>query len=152
MTTTQGSFTIIINNSNRILMLKRRDYPLWDLPGGRLENAESFIECAKREAYEETGYNISIIHKVGTYNRSKHADIQHVYFGKIINGNPLYSTEETKDLKWFDINKLPLNMAPNRRRQIKDFKSNCKNLNVNLKDLNPLLFIEKILKFKRNHK
>lgn len=152
MTTTHGSFTIIIDNSNRILLLKRRDYPLWDLPGGRLENTESFTECAIREAYEETGYHISIIHKVGTYNRPKCDDIQHVYFGKITSGKPLYSTDETKNLKWFDISKLPLNMVPNRRKQIKDFKSNSKNLNVNLKDLNPLLFIEKILKFRHIHK
>lgn len=145
MTTTNGAFTIIIDNNNRILLIKRKDYPLWDLPGGRLKPPESLMECAKREAYEETGYHISITYKVGTYFHPRYNDIQHIYFGRIINGIPLYSTEETKNQRWFLIDHLPFNMVPNRRRQTKDYKSGYKNLNTPLKDLNLLLFLEKII-------
>lgn len=36
MDKTIGVFSVIISN-DRVLLVKRRDLPLWDLPGGRLE-------------------------------------------------------------------------------------------------------------------
>ncbi len=32
---TQGAFVIVLNESQQILLVKRKDVPLWDLPGGR---------------------------------------------------------------------------------------------------------------------
>ncbi len=74
---TQGCFTIIINDQNQILLGKRQDLPLWDLPGGRLEDNEELINCAIREAYEETGYRIVVDDKVGTYHRPRVNDYKH---------------------------------------------------------------------------
>ena len=41
----------------RALLLRRRKPPvgLWENPGGMLEKDEDFVECARRELYEETG-------------------------------------------------------------------------------------------------
>lgn len=36
MAKTSGCFTIVIDKEGRILLVKRKDYPLWDLPGGTL--------------------------------------------------------------------------------------------------------------------
>lgn len=140
---THGAFTIITNDCNKILLVKRQDYPLWDLPGGKLEQNETFIECAIREAYEETGFQINVNYKIGTYLRPKFNDTQHIYHGKIIGGKATVNTSETKELKWFDKNRLPINMIPNRRKQIKDFKSNSKNISVKLKDNNILYFVKR---------
>ncbi|MCD7893057.1 MAG: NUDIX hydrolase [Erysipelotrichaceae bacterium] len=122
---TQGCFTIIINDKNQILLGKRQDLPLWDLPGGRLEQGEAYIDCAIREALEEKGYKIKIDDKIGTYKRPRVNDIQHVYIGHIVGGMAKLS-DETKDLRWFS--QLPINMVPNRRRQIKDFRSHKRNI------------------------
>ncbi|WP_442600170.1 NUDIX hydrolase [Neobacillus sp. D3-1R] len=46
---TQGCFTIVLNEDHQLLLVKRTDYPLWDLPGGRLEQEESLEQCAIRE-------------------------------------------------------------------------------------------------------
>ncbi|MCD8028108.1 MAG: NUDIX hydrolase [Erysipelotrichaceae bacterium] len=146
MNITKGAFTIIINTDNKILLLKRQDYPLWDLPGGRLEPNETIEDCAKREAYEETGYHICVNYKVGTYNRSKYSDIQHIFHGTIVSGKPISSGNETKELRWFSLNKLPLNMVPNRRKQIMVLKNNFKDREINLKDRNLLLYFHKITK------
>lgn len=55
----QGAFTIILNrNKNKVLLVRRRDIPIWDLPGGRLYNYETQEVCVVREAFEETGYNV----------------------------------------------------------------------------------------------
>lgn len=32
-TKTTGCFTIVDNNEGKILLVKRNDYPIWDLPG-----------------------------------------------------------------------------------------------------------------------
>ena len=57
---------VLINNANRILLLKYEDKtvfnnekpnckPFWVTPGGTLYKNESFEEAAKRELFEETG-------------------------------------------------------------------------------------------------
>ena len=38
---TIGVFGIIFDEQKRVLLVHRRDYDLWNLPGGVLENAES---------------------------------------------------------------------------------------------------------------
>ena len=54
----------IRNQENKLLLLKRKKTPnkgLWSPPGGKLltEIGESPVECAKREAGEETGLHLS---------------------------------------------------------------------------------------------
>jgi 8-oxo-dGTP diphosphatase len=52
-----GLTTIVIKNG-LILIGKRKNSHgegTWNFPGGHLEYLESFIDCAKRELYEETG-------------------------------------------------------------------------------------------------
>jgi len=49
----------ILYIENRILLLKNeRDE--WDLPGGKLGNKETPVECLEREFKEETNLNVSI--------------------------------------------------------------------------------------------
>jgi maltose O-acetyltransferase len=36
----EGAFVVIFNEEKRILLVRRRDFPIWDLPGGRLEKEE----------------------------------------------------------------------------------------------------------------
>lgn len=50
-----SSVTCYVSNSKGILLSKREDNGLWELPGGRVEDGETFLEAAKRELYEETG-------------------------------------------------------------------------------------------------
>lgn len=119
---TKGVFAIILNDEkDRVLLVKRRDYPIWDLPGGKLESEESIEECAIRETVEETGYLINIDQKVGKYNRFDFNDIQYVFSAKVIGGKKIKIGEESRAVKWIDINKLPYLMVPHRKGQIKDF-------------------------------
>lgn len=79
----QGVFTIILNEKNEVLLVRRRDYPIWDLPGGRVEIGEGLIDAAIRETEEETGYHIKIDKKIGEYRRPQVQDTQHIYLGEI---------------------------------------------------------------------
>ena len=54
---------ILLDRSQRILLLHARsdhEALFWLMPGGGLEDGESFAEAAHREAREETGLNVNL--------------------------------------------------------------------------------------------
>ena len=69
-----------------VLLVKRKDLPIWDLPGGRVDERELLEEAAKREVREETGYEVEIVDKVGVYVRPSFHDVQHIYTGIVTGG------------------------------------------------------------------
>lgn len=131
---TQGAFTVILNENGEVLLAKRRDYPIWDLPGGRMDKLESPVDCAIREAKEETGYDIKIVEKIGDYNRPEVGDLQHLFVGEIVGGKALVRSDETRALKFYPIKKLPFLMVPNRKRQIHDGINGIRNESYVLKE------------------
>ncbi|OCB96247.1 8-oxo-dGTP diphosphatase [Bacillus amyloliquefaciens] len=142
----QGAFVIIQNDGRDILLVKRKDVPLWDLPGGRIAEGETPEAAAIREACEETGYNVTIMKKAGEYERPAFEDTQHVFIGVITGGTPLMNGPETAALRWFSQNRLPLLMVPNRKRQVKDGLNGASNIKVTLKDRNLLSILDLLRK------
>lgn len=114
-----GAFNVVICNQ-KVLLVKRRDFPLWDLPGGVVELDELPSEAAIREMYEETGYEIQIDYEFARYIDKTRNDCQHLFISQIISGELKRTTSETRDLRWFSLNQLPLFIIPNRKRQIQD--------------------------------
>jgi len=66
-----GAFGIILNEHKQVLLCHRRDYDLWNLPGGRLKDRESPWDGVKREIEEETGLKVEIIKLLGIYSKSE---------------------------------------------------------------------------------
>lgn len=114
-----GAFNVVICNQ-KVLLVKRRDFPLWDLPGGVVELDELPTQAAIREMYEETGYEVQIDYEFARYIDKTRNDCQHLFKSHIINGELKRTTTETRDLRWFSLNRLPLLIIPNRKRQIRD--------------------------------
>lgn len=56
-----GIGVIIVNAAGQILLGRRlgSHAPAWSIPGGHLENGETFEACAIREVREETGLQIA---------------------------------------------------------------------------------------------
>ncbi|MFK4946551.1 MULTISPECIES: NUDIX hydrolase [Lactococcus] len=148
---TIGVFNVIMSD-NKVLLVKRQDIPLWDLPGGKLEIGETKLECAVREAYEETGYKISIVYKVGEYQIKELDDIQIVYCSRIIGGTPIDSGPETKSLKFFSLNVLPIFMVPNRKKQIRDFSNKQSNQSFLIKESKLIKLLRRVKKYKFEYK
>lgn len=60
--------TVLIRDQAGALLWQRRtDFDWWGLPGGILEIGESFVDCARREAREETGLQVEPVRLVGVY-------------------------------------------------------------------------------------
>ncbi|MGK9268384.1 NUDIX hydrolase [Bacillus inaquosorum] len=131
---TQGAFVILSNEKRQILLVKRKDVPLWDLPGGRVDAGETAEAAAVREVLEETGYTAALSAKIGVYQRPKFQDEQHVFAGNITGGRAIANGIETAGLKWFSPQRLPCFVVPNRKRQIKDFMNGALDANIILKD------------------
>jgi 8-oxo-dGTP diphosphatase len=50
-----------------ILLVRRKDVPVWVLPGGGIDPLETPEQAALRETLEETGLTIESAHRVATY-------------------------------------------------------------------------------------
>lgn len=119
-----GSAIIIENENNEILLQERTDRSLWGLPGGCQELGETLEDTAIREAFEETGINISVnnLKLINTLsgesrkNSYPNGDIVYnntsLYYAKINNENAknMKGDSETKRLKFFKINEIPANI------------------------------------------
>lgn len=63
-----GAAAVIMDDAGRILLVKHSYGKLnWELPGGLSEKNESAQETAKREVFEETGFNVTVGRLTGVY-------------------------------------------------------------------------------------
>ena len=102
------------NENGEVLLQKRMDSGLWDLPGGGLELGETLEEALRREVSEETGSNdFEILKQFATYNwgdfsypnGDKVQPIDICYVCKISKKSIdlEYQDEETKALAWVNL-------------------------------------------------
>lgn len=66
-----GVKTIVVNEDNKILILKRSEKSSrpheWDFPGGGVDKSEDPLDTAIRETKEETGLDVSQVQILTTY-------------------------------------------------------------------------------------
>lgn len=113
-----GAAAIIVNNLGQILMQRRADKDIWGLPGGCQELGERFEDTIIREVKEETNLDvceddlklITVVSGNSRRNSYPNGDV-------VINNTALYLidnytgelswNEESKEMKFFDIDNLP---------------------------------------------
>ena len=57
----------VLDDSNRVLLIRRTDNSLWAIPGGAQDFGEYIAQTAVRETKEETGVDIEVTGLVGIY-------------------------------------------------------------------------------------
>lgn len=103
---------VFSSDQKQVLLTKRRDVPVWVLPGGGIELNESPDEAIIREILEETGFYVTIKKKVGHYTPiNRLAKYTYVYNCEIVKGNPMISSE-TKEVTFFPLETLPKLLPP----------------------------------------
>lgn len=61
---------VVVHHRGRALLIRRKEEPaggLWWLPGGRLFKNERLDAAARRKAREETGLDVDVVRRIGTY-------------------------------------------------------------------------------------
>ena len=123
----KGVNITIINNQGKILILKRsfseHSFPgLWDLPGGKVKNAETLQRAAKREAKEESGLSVKIEQNYFYIYHCKDRKLNiHGFKAKLINGDITLSEEHT-ELRWVSRDEWRgLKYTPSVRATIREF-------------------------------
>jgi 8-oxo-dGTP diphosphatase len=106
-------YGIVFNeDKTQVLLVKRRDIPVWVLPGGGLDPGESPEEGAMREVWEETGYKSKVVRKVAEYLPvNKMTLLSHLFECQIVSGTATPSAE-TQEVKFFPLSALPVLPPP----------------------------------------
>lgn len=113
---------IIENEQGQILLGKRTDNHMWGYSGGSIEIDEKVEDCAKRELYEEMGlvadelefFMINSgpeVHYVYP-NGDEVSNIEIIYICRKFHGEIKKQDEELDELRFFDIDELPIISPP----------------------------------------
>ncbi|MCM3883898.1 NUDIX domain-containing protein [Frankia sp. R82] len=119
---------VVVDESNRILMVHKTDNNLWALPGGGMDLGESITDAAVRETKEETGIDIEVTGLIGVYTNPRHVlayddgEVRQQFslcFTTRLLGGELRTSSETKEVQWVAPADLDgLNIHPSMRLRI----------------------------------
>jgi len=106
----------LFSSTGEILLVKRRDIPIWVLPGGGIEFGENPSEAVLREILEETGIKACLERLVGIYRPANAlaralGSEAFLYRCSPLEGS-LCLSDETCDVGYFSLDKLPTPLLP----------------------------------------
>ncbi len=127
------SVDAIVHKEGKILLVKRAKketpfYNTYALPGGFVDYGEKTEDAIVREVWEETGLKTRVNQLIGVYSDRDRDPRRHVvsiaYSLEVLSGR-LKTSSETKDIRWFNIDRLP-RLAFDHKKIIEDFCNSTK--------------------------
>lgn len=116
-----GAAVLIMDNENRLLLMKRSDSGCWGPPGGVVEPGEYVEDAAKRETLEETGLHIRSMDLFGVFsgpdlyykypNGDEVYNVTIVYLSRDLSGDIHLNGEHT-EWSWFAAADIPDDLSP----------------------------------------
>lgn len=118
----------ILDESGRLLMIRRTDNDLYAIPGGVQEIGETIVQTVVREVREETGILVDVTGLIGVYSDPKHViafadgevrqEFSLCFRAQPIRGE-LRTSSESKEVLWVEPSRLDdLNIHPSIRLRI----------------------------------
>ncbi|GAA0372442.1 HAD-IIA family hydrolase [Bacillus horti] len=126
-----GVAGIVMDDRQRVLLIKRADNGLWGIPSGHVEPGETVEQAMVREFKEETGLDVNIRRLIGVYSDPVSQAFEYpngeisqfitVYFEcEILQGSHVEKGEEALDINYFDPDKLPSDLLPMHPKWLED--------------------------------
>jgi len=126
-----GAAILIVDDQNRLLLLKRSDSGCWGPPGGATEPGEVVEEAARRETLEETGLQVREMSLFGVFsgpelyykypNGDEVYNVTIVYLSYDVSGD-IHLNDEHTEWRWFTTDEIPENISPPIIPVIEQFK------------------------------
>ena len=105
-----AALAVVLDKSKTfILLVKRRDVPMWVLPGGGVEEQESTETAATREVLEETGIHATSMQLAAEYSTINFFTRDTTLYTAIAKDGPLFKTNESLDSAFFRPEEFPDN-------------------------------------------
>jgi ADP-ribose pyrophosphatase YjhB (NUDIX family) len=103
----------VVLQQQQVLLVKRDNPPLWELPGGGMLPGELPEETIVREVYEETGTVVEIVELLGWYERTGfRAHCSPVYICHPTGGCLRPHSDEAITVRYFPLHALPRGLFP----------------------------------------
>ncbi len=101
------SAVIFNQQKDHILLIKRRDVPIWTLPGGGVDEGESPEAAVIREVKEETGLDVRISRSVAIYSPVNRFSNHTFLFECVPFAGSITTGDETKQINFFPLKAPP---------------------------------------------
>jgi len=125
-----GAAALIVDEQDRLLLMKRSDSGCWGPPGGEVELGEVVETAARREVREETGLEVGEMSLFGIFsgpelfyrypNGDEVYNVTIVYLTRSWRGDVRLNGEHT-NWRWYALADIPENISPPIRPVIKQF-------------------------------
>jgi len=117
---------IIIEKNNKICLIERKNPPHgWAIPGGFVDYGEDVESAAVREAFEETGLSVRLIHLLGVYSNpdrdSRLHTVSTVFIAAVSDDKDPIAGDDAASAEWISKNNLPHSMAFDHKKIIDDY-------------------------------
>jgi 8-oxo-dGTP diphosphatase len=120
-----ASLALVVTPQDKILLVRRKDVPVWVLPGGGIDATESPEFAAIRETYEESGITVEIIDHIATYfPMNKLSSTTHLFLCQP--KGPIHlriQDQEITAAEFFSSTDLPTTLFPLHKTFINEWKS-----------------------------
>jgi ADP-ribose pyrophosphatase YjhB (NUDIX family) len=118
----------VIDESGRILLIRRADNGLWAMPGGALEVGETAASGARREVLEETGVVAEPVALIGVYDSrlcgtvTRHHLYHLTFLCRPTAVPPIAPShpQEVLDIAWHPGESLPADLDPGHASRLPD--------------------------------
>lgn len=116
-----GVFVCVFDGRGRVLCVRRNYGPRnWTTPGGQAERDELPQEAAQREAFEETGFVISVGDFIGSYFVPSRNNLVLSYLAHVVAISFWQPNDEIAERSFFDVRSLPNCLSAQARLRIED--------------------------------